>query len=120
MRSYPAFARSPLQLADDAEQAGVPVSEYVPAELKAGRLRFAAEDPDAPENFPRVLTVWRANLLGSSGKGNEYFLKHLLGATSSVRAQEAPEGQRPRDVTWREEAPEGKLDLLLALDFRMT
>src|SRR5262249_49087024 len=53
-------------------------------------------------------------------KGNEYFLKHLLGASSSVRAQEAPEGQRPRDVTWREEAPEGKLDLLLALDFRMT
>jgi nitrate reductase alpha subunit len=64
--------------------------------------------------------VWRANLLGSSGKGNEYFLKHLLGASSSVRAREAPEGQRPRDVTWREDAPEGKLDLLLALDFRMT
>ena len=89
-------------------------------ELAAGRLRFAAEDPDAPENFPRVLTVWRANLLGSSGKGNEYFLKHLLGASSSVRAAEAPEGQRPRDVTWRADAPEGKLDLLLALDFRMT
>ena len=33
---------------------------------------------------------------------------------------EAAVGQRPRDVTWREEAPEGKLDLLLALDFRMT
>jgi nitrate reductase alpha subunit len=26
----------------------------------------------------------------------------------------------PRDVTWRDEAPEGKLDLLLSLDFRQT
>ena len=25
------------------------------------------------------MTVWRSNLLGSSGKGHEYFLKHLLG-----------------------------------------
>ena len=33
-----------------------------------------------------MLTVWRANLLGSSAKGNEYFLKHLLGTDSSVRA----------------------------------
>ncbi len=67
-----------------------------------------------------MLTVWRANLLGSSGKGNEYFLKHLLGAEHSVRASEASEQQRPRDVTWRQDSPEGKLDLLLALDFRMT
>ena len=59
-------------------------------ELRGGRLRFACEDPDAPENWPRVLTVWRANLLGSSAKGNEYFLRHLLGTDSSLRAAEAP------------------------------
>ena len=34
--------------------------------------------------------------------------------------RDAAEGQRPGDVTWRDEAPEGKLDLLLTLDFRMT
>ncbi len=102
------------------ERSGQDPAGFVASELAAGRLRFAAEDPDAPENYPRVLTVWRANLFGSSGKGNEYFLRHLLGAASSVRAQEAPEHLRPRDVTWRDEAPEGKLDLLLALDFRMT
>ena len=50
-------------------------ASYVVDELRAGRLRFAGEDPDAPENFPRVLTIWRANLLGSSAKGNEYFLQ---------------------------------------------
>ncbi|WP_285728591.1 nitrate reductase subunit alpha [Nocardiopsis sp. ATB16-24] len=120
MPSYPTFDRNPLCLAEEAERAGLPVSEYVPRELKAGRLRFACEDPDSPENFPRVLTVWRANLLGSSGKGNEYFLKHLLGTDSSVRAQEAPPRARSADVVWHDEAPTGKLDLLLSLDFRMT
>ncbi|MCF2435381.1 molybdopterin-dependent oxidoreductase [Streptomyces thinghirensis] len=85
-----------------------------------GHLRFACEDPDAPENWPRILTLWRANLLGSSAKGAEYFTKHLLGTHSSLRAEEAAPGERPRDVVWHDEAPEGKLDLLLSLDFRHT
>jgi nitrate reductase alpha subunit len=120
MPSYPTFNRSPLEIADDAAAAGVSAGEHVVGELKAGSLRFACEDPDAPENFPRVLAVWRANLLGSSAKGNEYFLKHLLGADSSLRAEESPPEARPRDVVWHDDAPEGKLDLLLSLDFRMT
>ncbi len=120
MPSYPTFDRSSLSLADDAQAAGVPVDEYVPAALKDGSLKFAGEDPDAPENYPRLLTVWRSNLLGSSGKGNEYFLKHLLGTDHSLRATEAEAVDRPRDVAWRDEAPIGKLDLLLTLDFRMT
>ena len=45
------------------------------------------------------MTVWRANLLGSSGKGHEYFLKHMLGTTeNAVRAEESPPELRPRDV----------------------
>ena len=95
-------------------------SDYVVEQLKSGDLKFAVEDPDAPENWPRVLTVWRANLLGSSSKGNEYFLKHLLGTSNAVRAEETPPRSRPQDVTWREETPEGKLDLLVSIDFRMT
>ncbi|PWV76872.1 nitrate reductase alpha subunit [Prauserella marina] len=120
MPSYPTFDRNPLELADDAEQAGMEPGDYVVSQLKSGALRFACEDPDSPENFPRILSVWRANLLGSSAKGDEYFLRHLLGADSSLRASEAPPGNRPRDVVWHDEAPEGKLDLLLTLDFRMT
>ncbi|QUF06316.1 nitrate reductase subunit alpha [Actinosynnema pretiosum subsp. pretiosum] len=118
--SHPTFDRNPLDLADEAKDAGVPVADHVVSELKAGRLNFAAEDPDNPANFPRALTVWRANLLGSSGKGNEYFLRHLLGADAQVRGAETAEGNRPQDVTWHDEAPEGKLDLLTAVDFRMT
>ncbi|MFE2877303.1 nitrate reductase subunit alpha [Streptomyces roseus] len=113
MPSYPTFDRNPLDLGASAD----PVADAV-RELKAGTLGFAGEDPDAPGNWPRVLNVWRANLLGSSSKGNEYFLKHLLGTHSNLPG----DGPRctPRDVTYREEDVEGKLDLLMSMDFRMT
>src|SRR5690606_17839274 len=120
MPSYPQFNRNPLDLVDEAEEAGDEAPAYVAGKLAAGELKFAAEDPDAPENWPRCLTLWRANLLGSSGKGNEYFPKHLLGTHTSLRADETPPDLRPSHVEWRDDAPEGKLDLLLALDFRMT
>ena len=120
MPSYPSFDRNPLELADAAEEESLEVSEYVVRELKAGRLRFAAEDPDAPGNYPRVLTLWRANLLGSSSKGHEYFLRYVLGVPdAAIRNSEAPEEFHPQEVVWREEAPTGKLDLFTTIDFRM-
>ena len=118
--SYPQFDRSSLAVADEAAAAGQSVGDYVAASVKEGSLRFAIEDPEHPDNHPRVLSLWRANLFGSSAKGNEYFLKHLLGTSNAVRAQQAPPGMRPRDVEWPEDLAEGKLDLLLTLDFRMT
>ncbi|MEU1810701.1 nitrate reductase subunit alpha [Micromonospora aurantiaca (nom. illeg.)] len=121
MPSMPTFDRNPLGLAEDALAARPDdPAGWVAEQVGAGAVRFACTDPDAPQNWPRVLTVWRANLLGSSAKGNEYFLRHLLGTDANLRAAEAPEDLRPKDVTWRDEAPEGKLDLLLSLDFRMT
>ncbi len=66
--------------------------------------------------------VWRSNLLGSSGKGHEYFLKHLLGTTHGVLGKDLGETgeKKPKEVAWHDEAPEGKLDLLVTLDFRMS
>ena len=107
----PALNRNPLELAD------VDVVD----ELKSGRLRFAVDDPSAPENWLRVFFVWRSNLLGSSGKGQEYFLRHLLGAErDAVLADQLEPGLRPEDVDWGEGPPRGKLDLLVNVDFRMT
>ena len=121
MPSYPQFDRNPLDVADDAAAAGQEVPAYVAERLRDGTLAFAIEDPDAPQNWPRCLTLWRANLLGSSAKGDEYFLKHLLGTHNNLMADQTPPDLRPRDVAWRDEdPPEGKLDLLLSLDFRMT
>ena len=86
---------------------------------KKRELKFAIEDPDNPVNFPRNLFVWRANLISSSGKGHEYFLKHLLGTTNGL-LNEDHDSLRPEEVEWHDEAPEGKLDLLINLDFRMS
>ena len=66
----------------------------------------------------RNLFVWRANLISSSGKGHEYFLKHLLGTTNGLMNDDS-DSLRPEEIKWHEEAPEGKLDLLINLDFRM-
>ncbi|SDS07588.1 respiratory nitrate reductase alpha subunit apoprotein [Paraoerskovia marina] len=120
MPSYPTFDRNPLDLVDEARAAGKEPADHVVDELRSGGLRFAVEAPDDPKNFPRCVTVWRANILGSSGKGNEYFLKHLLGADSAILAEESGPGRRPASMEWSEEAPQGKLDLLTTLDFRMT
>ena len=118
--SYPTFNRSSLSLVDEAEEAGQAPADYVVEQLKSGALKFAVEDPEAEENHPRVLSLWRSNLLGSSAKGNEYFLRHLLGTDSAATAKEAPPDKRPRDVVWADKAAEGRLDLLMTIDFRMT
>ena len=57
--------------------------------------------------------------MGSSAKGNEYFLKHLLGTHSNLMASDEA-AVRPTEVAWHDEIPEGKLDLLVSADFRMT
>ncbi len=65
----PTFDRNPLDIARAAEDEGIPAADYVVRELQAGRLRFAAEDPGAPENFPRLLMLWRSNLLARRARG---------------------------------------------------
>ncbi|MBM3655287.1 MAG: nitrate reductase subunit alpha, partial [Alphaproteobacteria bacterium] len=120
--SAPQLQDNPLEIASSAAAAGLEVKDYVARALKSGELKLSCEDPDNPKNWPRNLFVWRSNLLGSSGKGHEYFLKHLLGTRNGVLGKDLGEEgqQKPQDVTWRDEAPEGKLDLLVTLDFRMS
>ena len=120
MPSFPTFSRSSLLLGQEAREAGVDPQDWVVSQLKSGDLRFACEDPDDPENFPRILTSWRTNLLGSHAKGAEFFYRHVLGTDSAAQAEEVPEERRPKHMTWRETAAAGKIDLLLTLDFRNT
>ncbi|RKR19871.1 nitrate reductase subunit alpha [Arthrobacter oryzae] len=125
MPFYPQFGRNPLDVADEAEAAvaagtATDTPGYIADALKNGTLTPAIEDVDAPENWPRTLVLWRSNLFGSSAKGNEYFLRNLLGTHNNVLGQDHAEGLKPRDVKWHEQAPEGKLDLLVSADFRMT
>ena len=116
--SAPQLQTNPLEIFEKARAAGKEVKDYVPDALKRGALKMSCEDPDHPDNFPRNLFVWRSNLLGSSGKGHEYFLKHLLGTANGVQGGETVAGTE--EVVAHDRGPEGKLDLLVTLDFRMS
>jgi nitrate reductase / nitrite oxidoreductase, alpha subunit len=119
---YPQFERSSLQLVEEARAAGATTDEdvtrYIVEQLKARKLRFAVEDPDAEANWPRVWFIWRGNALMASAKGHEFFLKHYLGTHSNAIAPETAEGS-VREVEWHKHAPLGKMDLVVDLNFRM-
>jgi nitrate reductase alpha subunit len=118
----PYFNKNPLDIVTEAEKAGATdeagIVKYTVDKLKSGEIAFAYEDVDAPASFPRNLFVWRANLLGCSAKGHEYFLKHLLGAQNGVLS-EGNEGAACKEVKFRPEAPIAKLDLMVDINFRL-
>ncbi|MBI5599561.1 MAG: nitrate reductase subunit alpha [Deltaproteobacteria bacterium] len=118
---YPQFNKSNLGLAEEAQRAGAKtdaeIVDYVVKQLKSGALQFAIDDPDAPENWPRVWMIWRGNALGSSARGQEYFFKFLLGTHHNVGADEAAKPYC-KEITFRE-SPLGKLDLIVDLNMRM-
>ncbi len=119
---YPQFNKSSIDVVKEAQAAGAGdadgVVKYVVEQLKARKLRFSVEDPDAPENWPRVWFIWRGNALMSSAKGHEYFLKHYLGTHTNAIAEDIAAGST-KEVVWREPAPEGKMDLVVDINFRM-
>jgi len=120
--SGPQLSENPLVLCREAVKEGRDIEEFITSKLKNNEITIASEDPDNPKNFPRNLFVWRSNLLGSSAKGMEYFMKHLLGTQNSVFGGDLKSqgGQLPAEVKWHDKAPEGKLDLLITLDLRMS
>jgi nitrate reductase alpha subunit len=118
---YPQFTESSIELCRTAEAAGAKdeagVVAHVVDRLKRRDLKFAIEDPDAPECWPRVWFIWRGNALMSSAKGHEYFLEHYLGTHTNKIAPELAKGH-VKEVVWRD-APRGKMDLVVDLNFRM-
>ncbi|CAK6500302.1 Respiratory nitrate reductase 2 alpha chain (plasmid) [Pantoea sp. Nvir] len=119
--SSPQLGINPLRIAEEAKRAGQSEQAWTVDALKSGKLRMACEDPDNGDNHPRNMFIWRSNLLGSSGKGHEYMLRYLLGTESGIQGEPiSDEKERPEELEWRGEALEGKLDLLVTLDFRMS
>jgi nitrate reductase alpha subunit len=120
---YPQFERSNLDLVREARAAGATneqeIGAYIVQQLRDGKLHFSIEDPDTPANWPRVWFIWRGNALMSSAKGHEYFLRHYLGTHTNAIADEEVSQAMLSEVTWREHAPQGKIDLVVDLNFRM-
>ncbi|OJX38223.1 MAG: nitrate reductase subunit alpha [Chloroflexi bacterium 44-23] len=119
---FPQFDRSSLDVVSDAVAKGASndgeIIQSAVDQLKKGTLNLSVEDPDAPENWPRVWFIWRGNALGSSAKGHEYFMRHYLGTHDNAVAPEMAEGHT-HEVVYREHAPQGKLDLVVDMNFRM-
>lgn len=121
--SFPQFSQNSLDLVREAREKGLKDDQAVIRDvvdrIKSGEIEWAIENPDDPRNFPRVFFNWRSNLLGDSGKGHEYFIRHLVGGDDQVMSEPA-HSWKPETVKAEGEAPRGKADLLISMDFRMT
>jgi nitrate reductase alpha subunit len=119
---YPQFTKSNFEVVKEAQAAGAKTDEEIVAhvvkQLKERKLKFAMEDPDNPECFPRVWYIWRGNAIMSSAKGHEYFLKHYLGTHNNAVSEECAKDE-VKDVTWHDKVELGKMDLIVDLNFRM-
>ncbi len=122
MPFYPQFNRNTLDLCEEAVAAGAAgdeeIASHVLEKLKSRELSYAASDPEAEENHPRVWYIWRGNAIMGSMKGHEYLLEHYLGTHSNKIARDAAD-EKPEEVKWHEIAPKGKMDLVVDLNFRM-
>jgi nitrate reductase alpha subunit len=114
--------RNPMDVLREARDAGckteADVANWVAREIKSEKLDFALTDVDAPQNHPKVLGIWRGNLIGTSMRGHEYALKHFLGTHNNVLGEDRAKGL-VKDVAWHDEAPIGKLDLIYNINLRM-
>ncbi|HEX8041877.1 MAG TPA: molybdopterin-dependent oxidoreductase [Chryseosolibacter sp.] len=121
MPFYPQFNENTLDLSKEAIESGAASDEaiknYVLEKLKSKKLKYAVSDPEAEENHPKVWYIWRGNAIMGSMKGHEYALKHYLGTHSNRIATDAE--NHPEEVKWHDLAPEGKMDLVVDLNFRM-
>ena len=119
---YPQFPQNPLELVKEARAAGAESNEdvitWIVDRLKKKEMKFSVEDPDAEENWPRVWFIWRGNALMASAKGHEYFLRHYLGTHDNAVGEDMAEGS-VKEVEWHKTAPQGKMDLVVDLNFRM-
>ncbi|MFZ1729837.1 MAG: nitrate reductase subunit alpha [Bacteroidota bacterium] len=122
MPFFPQFSENSIDIVRDARANGAKddagVVNSVVSRLKDRSLKFSVEDPDAPENWPRVWYIWRGNALMSSSKGHEYFLRHYLGTHDNAIAEDMAKDS-VKEVVWHDKVPHGKMDLVVDLNFRM-
>ncbi|MBM7551958.1 nitrate reductase subunit alpha [Thalassobacillus pellis] len=116
--SYPQFNRNSTTMYDESKSPEANIDDLVNS-INEKKMNFAIESPNDPVNFPKTMFVWRANLIGSSAKGHEYFLKHLLG-THGHNLSEENDDLETTEINLDIPSATGKLDLLINLDFRMS
>ena len=109
MPFYPQFNVNPLDLADQAAAAvaaGGLGCGLIRCE-RAGRRhdQDVVEDVDAPENWPRTLTLWRSICSAPRPKATSTSSSTCSAPTPTSWPRGGTQ-VRPRDVVWRDEIPE--------------
>ena len=119
---YPQFQENSLATVRKAVKAGATTDAAILTNVKeriqSGDLKFAVEDPDNADAWPRLWYIWRGNAIMASAKGHEFFLNHYLGTHHNSIAEEAAKGH-VEEMVWHDKAPVGKMDLVVDLNFRM-
>lgn len=108
--SAPQLNTNPIEIHKYAEKENLDIKEYLIKNLTSEKIKFSSENPDEEMNYPRNLFVWRSNILGASGKGHEYFLKYFLGVDNKILDEPIVNSNLKN----------GKLDLLINIDFRIS
>ena len=121
--SAPQLETNPLQVAKDAAAAGMDAKDYVAKSLKDGSLKMSCEDPDNPKSTGRATCSSGAPTCSAHrARATSISSSTCSGTTHGVLGKDLGEGKakrRPRR-SGTTKAPEGKLDLLVTLDFRMS
>ncbi len=121
MPYYPQFNQNTLEITKEAGKSGAiknsEIENYVLNKLIKKELKYSISDPEAEVNFPRVWFIWRGNAITGSMKGHEYCFKHYLGTHSNLIGEDSED--KTKEVKWHDVAPEGKMDLVVDLNFRM-
>ena len=110
-----------MQVVRDAAAAGMEPKDYVVKALKDGSLEMSCEDPDHRTTGRATCLSGAPTCWAPAARGTSTSCKHLLGTSNGVQGKDLGKDEaKPAEVVWHDKAPEGKLDLLVTLDFRMS
>ena len=94
--------------------------KWTAAQFKDRKIKFALPNVDAPENHPKVLWIsYCGNLIGTSMRGHELNLQHMVGTHHNVLGGEGRAKDMVKEIDWSTDAPLGKLDLIYNVNLRM-
>ena len=120
---FPQFdKKNPLDVYKEAVADGcktdAEITSWVARQFKDGKMDFALTDVDHKDNHPKVLTIWRGNLFGTSTRGQEYGQRYLLGTHDNVLGGERSK-EMVKEIKWHDQVDAGKLDLVVNFNLRM-
>ncbi len=121
--SAPQLQTNPLQVAKDAAAAGADPKDYAVEAAQGRRAENVLRRPGPPGQLPAQPVRLALQPAGQLRQGPRVFPQASAGhqrTACRARTWAARRRQKPEEVAWHDEAPEGKLDLLVTLDFRMS